>query len=76
MKNLKILAAVMMVTLGGCIHEGGPPPPPDIRGQWFAAHTAGDTELQLFDSFEGPRTALLGRFAHAAEHASATRSAP
>ena len=44
MKNLKILAAVVTITLGGCIHEGDPPPPPEIRGEWFAV----DMDFKLF----------------------------
>lgn len=54
MKNLKILAAVVTITLGGCIHEGDPPPPPEIRGEWFAVHTEGDIELELTIDVEEP----------------------
>lgn len=56
MNNLKMLAAVVMMALPACwlIHEGDPPPPPLIHGEWFAAHTEGDTELELTIDIEEP----------------------
>lgn len=54
MKNLKILAAVVVTALGGCVHEGDPPPPPSILGEWFASHTEGDTELELTIDIDEP----------------------
>ena len=59
MKNLTILAAVVVAALPGCIHEGDPPPPPEIRGEWFAAHTEGDTEFELTIDIDEPALHFL-----------------
>ncbi|MDE2753424.1 MAG: hypothetical protein OXI83_12670 [Gemmatimonadota bacterium] len=63
LRSPRILAAiaVMALSLAGCWlwDEGGPPPPPDIRGEWLAAHTEGDTELELTVDINEPAPHVL-----------------